>query len=101
MVEFWVIAKANCESNCRYGLYKCIEWSYILHSLCTCNNFQKKSAKVDFYFIEFSAMIVKKINKKNILHLRWSFSSCKKHFIDQIFTKMVFIHHPIGVMIWC
>ena len=32
--------------------------------------FKKKSAKVDFYFIEFSAMIVKKINKKNILHLR-------------------------------
>ena len=26
-------------------------------------------AKVDFYFIEFSAMIVKKFNEKTIFHL--------------------------------
>ena len=34
---------------------------------------------VDFYFIEFSAMIVKKFNEKNIFHLTWNFSTCKKH----------------------
>ena len=31
-------------------------------------------AKVDFYFIEFLAMIVKKFNEKNIFHLTWNFS---------------------------
>ena len=37
----WAIIKANCECNCRYDLYKCIEWSFILQSFCT---FQKKYA---------------------------------------------------------
>ena len=41
MAEFWAIVNTNCECNCRYYLYKCIERSYILHSRCVCNNFQK------------------------------------------------------------
>ena len=32
-------------------------------------NLHTNVAKVDFYFIEFSAMIVKKFNEKNIFHL--------------------------------
>ena len=32
-------------------------------------NLHMNVAKVDFYFIEFSAMIVKKFNEKNIFHL--------------------------------
>ena len=93
MVELWAIIKTNCECNCRYDLYKCIEWSYILQSLCICNNLKKNLhmnvAKVDFYFIEFLAMIVKKFNEKNIFHLTWNLTTCKKIFINQIFTTMV------------
>ena len=32
-------------------------------------NLHMNVLKVDFYFIEFSAMIVKKFNEKNIFHL--------------------------------
>ena len=32
-------------------------------------NLHMNVAKVDFYFIEFLAMIVKKFNEKNIFHL--------------------------------
>ena len=70
--------------------WKIIHFTLTLHL----QTFSKKNlhlnvAKVDFYFIEFSAMIVKKFNEKNIFHLTWNFSTCKKHFINQIFTTMV------------
>ena len=59
-------------------------------------NLHMNVAKVDFYFIEFSAMIVKKFNEKNIFHLTWNFSTCKKHFINQIFTTMF-----LSIILWC
>ena len=42
-------------------------------------NLHMNVPKIDIYFIEFSAMIVKKFNEKNIFHLTWNFSTCKKH----------------------
>ena len=43
------------------------------HTFYICHNLKKSLhinvAKVDFYFIEFLAMIFKKFNEKNIFHL--------------------------------
>ena len=43
-------------------------------------NLHMNLGKVNFYFIEFSAIIAKKFNEKNIFHLTWNFSTCKNHF---------------------
>ena len=88
MVEFWAIIKSNCECNCRYDFYKCIERSYILHSLCICNNFQRNLhmnvAKVDFYFIVIHTFLIGCQTSKLIITqtlLQWG-----KHSFCQLMT---------------
>ena len=53
------------------------------------NDLHMNGAKIDIYFIEFLAMIVKRFDEKNIFHLTWNFSTCKMHYNNQIFTTIV------------
>ena len=58
------MAKRQGLSSDAYTIYIQIAFALIFKK-----NLHMNVAKVDFYFIEFSAMIVKKFNEKNIFHL--------------------------------